>query len=205
MPVVKVCVVCGQTFTRNPAYAARVQTCGMACGGVLRHRALAERFAVKVDKSGGVDACWSWTGSLATNGYGKVRPGGSDAQVYAHRVAWELVNGPLPEGGHVLHRCDNPPCVNPAHLVLGNQRANNDDRIVKGRTARGGASGRTRHPERYPKGEQWSFAKLTDAQVAAIRVAWDAGGVSQAGLGRLYGVNQSTIHRIVHGERRRSP
>lgn len=100
-------------------------------------RSLADRFNEKVDRSGGPDACWPWTGSRNDRNYGQIGRG-SDV-LKTHRVAYELVNGPIPAAvGHhgtmlVLHRCDNPPCCNPAHLRLGTPKANTDDMIAKSR------------------------------------------------------------------------
>ncbi len=87
----------------------------------------------RVDRSGGPDACWPWTGPRDHKGYGRV--GRSHK---AHRLAWESVNGPIPQmpghhGACVLHRCDEPPCCNPAHLFLGTNRDNVADMKRKGR------------------------------------------------------------------------
>ena len=90
------------------------------------------RFWDRVDKSGD---CWPWIGSRQVNGYGHVRS--QNRSLYAHRVAWTLANGPIPPGLWVLHRCDNPPCVNPSHLFLGTARDNTLDSIAKGRWAIG--------------------------------------------------------------------
>ncbi len=73
---------------------------------------------------------------------------------YTHRIAWEEANGPIPEGLHVLHSCDNPPCCNVGHLFLGTAQDNADDKVAKGRQLQG---------ERHPG------AKLTWGQVEAIR------------------------------------
>jgi len=94
-----------------------------------------ERFWAKVDRT---DDCWLWTACRTTHGYGQFRPERSRG-AQAHRVAWELTNGPIPAGMLVLHRCDNPPCVNPAHLFLGTQSDNMRDMYAKGR-------GRPRRP-----------------------------------------------------------
>lgn len=91
-----------------------------------------ERFAAKLDKSAGPDGCWLWTGATNGKGYG-VLAVNVKVQYYAHRRAWEFVNGPIPDGLHVLHRCDVTLCCNPAHLSLGTQRDNNLDRDQKGR------------------------------------------------------------------------
>ena len=88
---------------------------------------LTARFWPKVDKSG---ACWLWT-AAARNGYGQLRVGARIIQ--SHRVSWELHHGPIPEGLHVLHTCDNPSCVNPDHLWLGTHGENMADRDAKGR------------------------------------------------------------------------
>lgn len=101
-----------------------------------------ERFNSKVDRSG---ECHSWTGSLVTNGYGAFYWGGRLRT--AHRVAWEIVNGPIPAGMCVCHHCDNPRCVNVAHLFLGTNRDNVADRVAKKRTWNGRRPVANRLPE----------------------------------------------------------
>lgn len=88
-----------------------------------------ERFWAKVDKG---DGCWEWTGGRANRGYGHVEPVRGQNRS-AHRVSWELTNGPIPDGLWVLHRCDNPPCVRPSHLFLGTHADNMRDMEAKGR------------------------------------------------------------------------
>lgn len=79
--------------------------------------------------------CWPWTGSTNSGGYGQFRVDGMP--VGAHRYAFFLAGGIIHEKYFVCHRCDNPPCVNPAHLFLGTAQDNSDDCVRKGRKARG--------------------------------------------------------------------
>lgn len=96
--------------------------------------------------------CFLWTAYVTPKGYGTF--GDGKGTILAHRFAWKLANGPIPAGRWVLHRCDNPSCVNPDHLFLGDSRANIDDCVSKGRQARG---------------ERGGGAKLSAAEVLAIR------------------------------------
>lgn len=90
----------------------------------------AAAFWAKAEKTAG---CWIWTGDRhARDGYGRAQPPGRRL-MKAHRVAYELVHGPIPDGKVVMHTCDNPPCVNPAHLTVGTQLDNVNDMLAKGR------------------------------------------------------------------------
>lgn len=143
-----------------------------------RMRGLYERFWRRVDVRE-PDDCWEWTGSKSSNGYGGIKVSGQDQ--YAHRVSWMLFHGSIPKGIHVLHRCDNPGCVNPNHLFLGTPADNAADRDAKGRQA---------------KGERMGTAKLTPDKVLAIRES----PLRQRELARMYGVDQSQISHIKHRE-----
>lgn len=126
--------------------------------------------------------CWLWTGALTERGdYGKMQIGGKHER--AHRVSWKLFRGPIPEGRHVLHRCDVGICVNPDHLFLGTQADNNRDMFSKGRSydRRGTANPR---------------AKLSTNDVTAIR----RDPRPQHLIATAFGVGQSTVSRVKRRE-----
>lgn len=113
-----------------------------------------ESFWARVDRTG---ECWLFLGATTRNGYGTLSWNGR--LVYAHRLAWTLTNGPIPEGLRVLHSCDNPPCVR--HLFLGTAADNSRDMVAKGRMAqqrdptkiaRGSRHGRYTKPDRTHRG-----------------------------------------------------
>lgn len=93
-----------------------------------------ERFVAKVVRVEKADACWEFTGSIGRDGYGQFRSNrGGSGMEKAHRYAWFLENGDIPEGLFVLHRCDNRKCVRPSHLWLGTLSDNMKDMVAKGR------------------------------------------------------------------------
>lgn len=93
--------------------------------------------------------CIEWQGAKNDKGYGQVVLG--KARVYAHRFFWEVENGPIPDGMQVLHKCDNPPCVNTAHHFLGTHLDNSRDKVAKGR-----AKNRYTGKATCPRGHQWT-------------------------------------------------
>ena len=94
-----------------------------------------QRFWLSVNKEGPVHPihgqCWFWIASKRDRGYGTITLSGK--AIFAHRFIWALLNGTIPDGLCVLHKCDNPPCVNPAHLFLGTRADNMRDMVQKGR------------------------------------------------------------------------
>ena len=100
-------------------------------------KSIAERFWSKVDFSG---ECWEWKAFRNHDGYGLFfvnRNVSMSGMIVASRFAWELFNGPIPDGLCALHNCDNPPCVNPSHLFLGTREKNNEDMVLKDRQSKG--------------------------------------------------------------------
>lgn len=139
-----------------------------------------ERFWDKVEKT---DTCWLWKSNRNKKGYGKLALGGQTRKwLFSHRVSWEIHNGPIPDGMHVLHKCDVTNCVNPDHLFLGTNADNIADRNRKGRQARG---------------ETNAKAKLTKDLVEFIRILHSQGH-TYAQLARRFGVTDRTIYAAVN-------
>jgi hypothetical protein len=143
------------------------------------------------------DECWPWLGcTRGKTGYGAV---GSKGKVRStHRVAYELVNGPIPPGLLVRHRCDNRICCNPAHLELGTHKQNHTDMVERGRAP---VQSGPKPPHR--SGETHGQARLTQAQVDEIRRR-AAKGETDTALAREFGVGRTAINRIRHGVRWRT-
>jgi len=134
-------------------------------------------------------SCWEWKGARKIKGYGNVRIGGKF--YIASRVAWELANFKIPDGYSVLHICDNPPCCNPSHLVLGTSQANYCDMLIKKRQA---------FHKNKAVGTRNYNAKLDDEKIREIRRLYASGGYSQQNLAARYGVSQVCIGAIVRCE-----
>jgi len=152
--------------------------------GVYPHkkRPLASRFWEKVAFLGtGSDDCWEWRGAKNSRGYGVIGVAGKN--VLAHRVSWELANGPIPEGLCVLHHCDNPSCMNPAHLFLGTNADNSNDMVAKGRQARG---------------EEIRNGKFMEKDIYQVRDLLEKGWLQREVAG-LFNVSRAAISHIATG------
>lgn len=132
----KECACCGITFTRN-AKDSEAQWSGRAyCCKTCSNRSHAAdpihlRFWRRVERV--ESGCWIWRGSKDGGGYGAISTSAGMAPAKAHRISWEMRNGPIPEGVEVCHSCDTPACVNPDHLWLGTHKQNMQDMSAKGR------------------------------------------------------------------------
>jgi HNH endonuclease len=142
------------------------------------------RFWSKAAITADTTHCWLWM-AATTKGYGTFAL--ASKQVQAHRIAYQITNGPIPDRMLVLHTCDTPACVNPNHLVIGTQSDNIKDMWERGR-ARGGQGNTQGHP-------QPTLRKLTMEQVRAIR----ASDRSISALARQYGVARVAIRKIKRG------
>lgn len=152
-----------------------------------------DRFWSKVSIAG-EDDCWLWRGAMPYD-YGRFSIGSRTNRTRrterAHRMAWLLTNGDIPNGLLVLHKCDNRSCVNPDHLYLGTYSDNMNDMYSRGRHPEGGARG----------GEKHHAAKLTTNDAKKIKKMYACGNISQSRLASLFGVSQTQIGRIVRGDR----
>ncbi len=134
-----------------------------------------DKFWARVEKT---DGCWIWTGTVTEYGYGTIGSGRkSPAQVRAHRVAYELFKGPIQNGLHVCHTCDNRRCVNPDHLFLGTIADNTADMVAK---------------RRHSFGERHSRARLSPDDVSAIRAA--SGSATE--VAAKFGIKRCTVCNI---------
>ena len=138
-----------------------------------------DRFFSKVRKDE-ESGCWIWIGGKFNSGYGAFNI--NRIPKLAHRVSWEMKNGPIPDGLCVLHNCpsgDNPLCVNPDHLYLGTDKDNTSDAIAKG---------------------QFPRTVLSLAQAKEVRDVYSTGLLTYRDIATHYGVSESYIKRIITGE-----
>ena len=150
--------------------------------GVYERKSAEERFWEKVDKC--ETGCWEWRGYTNSEGYGVINKDGK--KMLSHRVSYEI-HHPLTQPIQdikmcVMHSCDNPKCVNPAHLSLGTHQDNMTDKVEKGR---------------HPIGEQIHQAKLTEQQVIEIRNRYTGKRGQHQQIATEYGLDRSTISKII--------
>jgi predicted XRE-type DNA-binding protein len=141
-----------------------------------------DRFWNKVKKS---KDCWIRMGCKVGLGYNVLSY--LNKQEYAHRFSWRIHFGKIPKGKCILHKCDNPPCVNPKHLFIGTLGDNIHDMINKGRRGYTGLQGEI-HPDH----------KLTEKQILKIRNLYKKSSMTQQKIANIFGVKQGHINKIVN-------
>lgn len=147
---------------------------------------LKSRFLANI-KSSSNDECWIWSGYKNPAGYGHSSI--KHKTIYAHRLSYMLFVGQIPDNYKVCHKCDNPSCVNPAHLFVGTQLDNIRDRDKKSRKT-------------WPTGESNPNAKLTDSEVSEIRKLKSETNVTTRKLAKRFGVSAGYISLLCRGIRR---
>ncbi len=183
------CKQCNAEFS-VPAWWPNSKTakfCSIPCRDAYR-RDPARAFWPKVNKDGPIPPhqpqlgpCWIWTGRKTSQGYGRL----GERYANIHRLSWQIHNGNIPDGLCVLHRCDNPPCVNPAHLFLGTYTDNARDMVSKGRN-------------RGPRGETHSWAKITEMQAREVILRKER-GESLRDVCKALNQPETTIANIYYG------
>lgn len=169
----KTCPQCLRDFSTSEK---RQRSCSKLCGNLSRFAPLSERFRRSFESSS--EGCWVWAAAKSGSGYGHIRSRGKLLQ--AHRVSWMIHYGEIPDGAFVLHHCDNPPCVRPDHLFLGNDASNTADKVSKGRQS-------------VTWGEACGNAKLTESEVREIRSIC---GLPIKSIASAFGVSKSTVFAI---------
>jgi len=148
-----------------------------------RKRPACDRFWEKV-AVGNTDSCWPWKASVCPKGYGKF-VGDNGEHTKAHRFAFTIAHGPIPEGQCVCHRCDNPPCCNPTHLFAGTTGDNTRDSVRKGRFVS------------TKRGETHFRARWTENDVLKMR-SLRTSGMSISGIAKIMNCSNSRVCEIVH-------
>lgn len=130
------------------------------------------------------DECWRWTGNKTVAGYGKISLKGEHL-VYAHRMVFSILIGSIPEGLEIRHKCDNPICCNPFHLLPGTHHDNMMDKMRRGRA-------------NIPSGDRQGQRKLSSHQIPEIRLL-HRNGIRKAEIARRFNVAHSTIRAVIDG------
>lgn len=172
-----------------------------------RYMTAEQRFWACVRKT---DSCWWWTGCADRDGYGRLRVHGQFTR--AHRFSLVLHGFDVPRGALVLHSCDNPACVNPAHLRIGTAAQNTRDAIERRRLAYGDRNASRKYPERRPRGKRhhwqtkpWTRmhgerngrAKLTWEEVEEIRAL--PASIPGTQIAKAFGVSNVMVSKIRRG------
>jgi hypothetical protein len=176
--VSRICEVCGTPFTAKPSAVrnGKGRYCSNECNGIgIRgpRTPIGERFWSKVNRSGGPDVCWPWLGRPNTWGYGTfvIRLG---VRILAHRMAYELTYGKIPDGLFGTHECDNPICCNPKHITPGTSKKNSYDILL--------------HTGKWPR------ETFSDEDVRSIRMSTR----TLQSVAQQYSTSKSTVSRIRH-------
>jgi len=166
------------------------------------HGTLERKFALKSTERNAA-GCWIWKGRKDPDGYGSLRDG--EKMKRAHRVSWELHHGPIPEGGKVLHKCNNPACVNPDHLKIGDHTENMADRKVNGKPWHSDSQRELMRKKMTGRKITWK-AKLAEANRKLTKEQADAivsrlqSGEKVSAIAAEYGMHRTSISKLKSGK-----
>lgn len=179
---IRTCQFCNVQFQprQSPHTVHPFKFCSKVCCDKSKAVPLIDQFYRYVGRKQ-PNGCILWTGTTTKDGYGRISKTIANSKRQAHRISYELFVGPIHDSLFVLHRCDNPLCINPTHLFLGTHQDNMTDMLVKGRSSRGE---RNRH------------AKLTESQVVEI-TNLRARGVALKTIVQMFGINRGSVWCIV--------
>jgi len=152
----------------------------MRASGGMADMTLEQKFWSNVTTGNFYD-CWEWRAGINSKGYGAFWFNGKT--ISAHRIAWQITNGKIPEGMCVLHHCDNPRCCNPNHLFIGTHNDNVQDKVNKNRQAKEENNGRS---------------KLTKKDVREIRLLGKTKKYTKAALARQFNISRKQIRNIIN-------
>ena len=178
--ITALCECCGKTYRIWPSRKTRSKYCSKICQN--GEQTFAQRFWKKVYIKSPQE-CWEWRRYINHGGYGVAGERRQGINT-AHRIAYKLTYGDIPNGMHVLHHCDNRSCVNPAHLFLGTNNDNIQDMVTKMRQAFG---------EKHPK------HKLSEQDVITIRLLYHTTDTTYNALATKFGISKETISGIIAG------
>jgi predicted XRE-type DNA-binding protein len=180
----RLCKSCGIEFAPRPSQtrSGAGLFCSFSCYLSWHVKPLAHKFFERIGPKT-ESGCILWNGSVNRAGYGMVHDENGKSHL-AHRLAYEIFRDEIPRGLYVLHKCDNPPCVNAvSHLFLGTIQDNSNDMVSKGRQA---------------KGENAGMATLSNKSVVEIRERYSQGGILQRELAIEYNITQSHVSKLVN-------
>lgn len=172
------CRHCGSHLYVKPSRVKAFRYCSTSCRQAFARANIESRFWSYVDKSGGPDACWPWTGTI-DKGYGvlTIRVGDGRRVIGAHRLSLNLAGVDVPDGMHACHHCDNPQCVNPRHLYAGTPLDNVHDALNRGR----------------------HYQALTEDDVRELRRRYVPYKIGYRVLAKEFGVGDMTVRDAIHG------